>query len=62
MLVRLTRAIDAPDAELRAAALASQILGFVFLRYVLRVEPIASAGRDELVALIGPTIQRYVDP
>jgi AcrR family transcriptional regulator len=62
ILVRLSRAIDAPDAELRAAAVASQVLGFLFLRYVLRVEPIASAGRDDLVALIGPTVQRYVDP
>jgi AcrR family transcriptional regulator len=62
ILVRLTPAIDAPDAELRATAVASQVLGLVFLRYVLRVEPLASAGHDEVVALIAPTIQRYVDP
>jgi AcrR family transcriptional regulator len=62
ILVRLSPVIDAPDAELRAAAIASQVLGLVFLRYVLRVEPLASAGHDEVVALIGPTIQRYVDP
>ncbi len=37
------RAVDAPDAELRASAVASQMLGLAFTRYVLRVEPIASA-------------------
>jgi AcrR family transcriptional regulator len=62
ILVRLSGAIDAPDAELRAAAAATQILGLVFARYVLRVEPVASAGHDELVSLIGPTLQRYLVP
>lgn len=58
---RLAGAIEAPDAELRAAAIASQVMGLLFLRYVLRVEPIASAAPAEVVALIGPTLQRYVD-
>jgi AcrR family transcriptional regulator len=62
ILVRFAGAIDAEDAELRAAAAATQILGLVFSRYVLRVEPIASAGHDELVSLIGPTLQRYLVP
>jgi AcrR family transcriptional regulator len=62
ILVRVAGAIDADDAELRAAAAATQILGLVFSRYVLRVEPIASAGHDELVSLIAPTLQRYLVP
>jgi AcrR family transcriptional regulator len=62
ILVRLARGIGAPDAELRAAAAATQVLGLVTARYVLRVEPLASAGHDELVALIGPTMQRYLVP
>jgi AcrR family transcriptional regulator len=62
ILVRLSGVIDAPDAELRATAFATQILGLVFARYVLRIEPLASAGHDEVVALIGPTLQRYLDP
>ena len=60
ILVRLAGAIDAPDAELRAGAAATQILGLVFARYVLRAEPLASAGHDELAALVGPTLQRYL--
>lgn len=62
ILVQLASAIDAEDAELRAAAATTQILGLVFERYVLGVEPIASAGHDELVALVGPTLQRYLVP
>ncbi len=58
---RLAAAIDAPDAELRATAVATQVLGLLLARYVLRVEPLASAPRAEVAALIAPTIQRYVD-
>ncbi len=61
---RLAAAIDAPtpaEAELRATAVAAQVLGLLLARYVLRVEPIASATRAEVAALIAPTIQRYVD-
>jgi AcrR family transcriptional regulator len=61
IVARLAGAIETPDAELRAAAIASQVMGLLFLRYVLRVEPIASAVPAEVVALIGPTLQRYVD-
>jgi AcrR family transcriptional regulator len=62
ILTRLAAAIDAPDAELRAAAATTQVLGLVFERYVLGVQPIASAGHDELVALVGPVLQRYLVP
>ncbi len=58
---RLASAIDAPDAELRATAVATQVLGLLLARYVLGVEPLASAPRDEVAALVAPTIQRYVD-
>jgi len=30
-------------------------------RYVWRIEPIASMTDDEVVELVGPGIQRYVD-
>jgi AcrR family transcriptional regulator len=47
--------------RLRIAAAASQLVGLVMLRYVIGVEPLASADDDEIVALIAPTIQRYFD-
>ena len=40
---------------------ASQVVGLIVLRYVLALEPIASLlGRDELVAIYAPTLQRYL--
>ena len=29
-------------------------------RYVLRVEPLASAAPESIVAAVGPTVQRYL--
>jgi len=49
---------DHPDR--RAALLASQVVGLAMTRYVLRMEPVASAPADELAPLIGPTLQRYL--
>jgi hypothetical protein len=39
---------------------ASQLIGMVMVRYVLRLEPMASASPESLVAAIGPTVQRYL--
>jgi AcrR family transcriptional regulator len=58
---RLASALEGPDAELRASAFASHVLGLAMARYVLRVEPLASAEPEQVVALIGPTLQRYID-
>jgi AcrR family transcriptional regulator len=41
---------------------ASQMVGVAMLRYVLKVEPIASAAEDDLVTLLAPMIQRYLTP
>lgn len=60
LLARLATAIDAPDAALRAAAAVSLIFGFIFARYVLRIEPLASASHEELVTLVAPSLQRYL--
>jgi AcrR family transcriptional regulator len=58
---RLAAALEGPDAELRASALASQMLGLAMARYVLGVEPLASADPARLAALVGPALQRYVE-
>jgi AcrR family transcriptional regulator len=50
-----------PDVRAaRASLVASQIIGLVMARYVLKLEPIASASPESLVAAIGPTVQRYL--
>jgi AcrR family transcriptional regulator len=61
IIPRFARAIEEPDSELRATAVATQILGLAFARYVLRVEPLASAPPQAIVSLIAPSLQRYFD-
>jgi AcrR family transcriptional regulator len=60
------RASDAAPAasdterRYRASLVASQIVGLGFTRYVLALEPIASATTEDLVAAMAPTLQRYL--
>ena len=50
--------LDRP--ELRMPLVASQVIGLILARYVLRVEPIASLDTERLVSIYAPTIQRYL--
>ncbi|MEV4637188.1 TetR family transcriptional regulator [Actinoplanes sp. NPDC049548] len=52
--------IDEKEAPARAALVATQIAGLAVVRYVLKVEPVASADPDQLVAAVGPAVQRYL--
>lgn len=51
---------DVDQPELRAALLASQIIGLAIMRHIVRLEPLASADPDTLVAAVGPTLDRYL--
>jgi AcrR family transcriptional regulator len=51
---------DPVDASRRAGLVASQVLGMALCRYVLRLPPVNAMAPDEIVAWIGPTLQRYV--
>lgn len=53
-------AVDVEDAEYRASLAASQIIGLGIARYVVALEPLASASASDVVAAIGPTLQRYL--
>ena len=54
------RVLPPGGAEARGSLVASQLIGVVMARYVLQVEPLASASPEELVAAVGPTVQRYL--
>jgi AcrR family transcriptional regulator len=58
---RVAGAVVRDRAELRANLVASQIIGLVMARYVARLEPLASLPADEVVPLVAPTLQRYLD-
>ena len=56
---RVADALAVPRLRINAAA--GQMIGVMFMRYIVGVEPIASATEDELVELLAPTLQRYLD-
>ncbi|HEY5169319.1 MAG TPA: TetR family transcriptional regulator [Thermoleophilia bacterium] len=56
----ITEALGVPDAQLRATLVGSQLIGLSVMRYIGHIEPLASATVDELVAALGPTVQRYL--
>lgn len=51
---------DPVQRRYRASLAASQIVGLGFTRYVLQLGPVTSASPADLIAAIGPTIQRYL--
>jgi AcrR family transcriptional regulator len=62
VLRRVVATLDVPQAErdARGALVASQLVGLVMARYVLCIEPLASASPDSVVAALAPTVQRYL--
>ncbi|MGY2064584.1 TetR/AcrR family transcriptional regulator [Blastococcus sp. SYSU DS0619] len=62
VLRRVVGTLDLPprEREIRGSLAASQLIGLVIGRYVLQIEPLASASPDWLVATIGPTVQHYL--
>jgi AcrR family transcriptional regulator len=58
LLARAADALGLP--RLRVGAAAAQLVGIVFVRYVIGVEPLASAPEEHLVALITPVLEYYL--
>jgi AcrR family transcriptional regulator len=57
---RVATQFGVADAELRVELVASHLAGLAFARYQLKIEPIASAAIDDVVAWVGPTVERYL--
>jgi AcrR family transcriptional regulator len=58
--VQLVRVLGADQPDLRAELVGTQLVGLAVARHVLRVEPLASADHETIVAAVGPTMQRYL--
>jgi AcrR family transcriptional regulator len=56
-----TLGTDEDERLRRSGLIASQLIGFAMLRYVWKIEPIASMTDDEVIAAMAPNLQRYVD-
>ncbi|HEX2037501.1 MAG TPA: TetR family transcriptional regulator [Chloroflexota bacterium] len=62
LFARVSGLLADPQASLRVDLAAGHLVGVALLRYTLRVEPIASASTDELVAWMTPALDHYLDP
>lgn len=60
LLDKVAATLDVPDAGLRADLVASQVAGLIVARYLLCFGDLAAADVDEIVARVGPTLQRYL--
>jgi len=61
VLEPLRSALPEREADQRVQLVVSQMAGLVVARYLLALEPLASMPADEVVAWVGPTVQRYLD-
>lgn len=60
VLGRIARSLGTSQPRLRATLVGSQMAGLAMIRHILRVEPLASADQDTVIACIAPTLQRYL--
>lgn len=49
-----------PEAQWRASLVASQLVGLLVARYILRFEPLASAPAEQAASAIAPNLQRFI--
>lgn len=59
---RALESLGVPDARMRGALITSYLAGVMITRYVVKMEPLASASEDEVVAMVAPLLQRTLDP
>lgn len=53
--------VRGPNAEARMALVGSHLFGLAFGREILRVPALRALDVDDLVELVGPVVQRYLD-
>lgn len=53
--------VDEDERLVRSGLIASQTIGLALMRYVWKIEPLASMTNEEMLAAITPNLQRYVD-
>ncbi|MFI7096226.1 TetR/AcrR family transcriptional regulator [Streptomyces lydicus] len=60
MLQRVAGELAVPDPEFRAQLAAGHLIGIAVLRYVIKMDPLASAEVEEIIAMVAPALQRYL--
>lgn len=52
---------DEAERLRRSSLISSQLIGFALVRYVWKIEPLASMTEDQVLAAMTPVLQHYVD-
>jgi AcrR family transcriptional regulator len=52
---------DEQDRLVRSGLIGSQMMGFALMRFVWKIEPVASMSNNEAIAAIAPNLQHYVN-
>ena len=60
VFAKVALSMDVPQPDLRAGMAAAQMIGVAMMRYVIGFEPVVRASTEEIVALVAPTLQRYL--
>ena len=60
ILKRVVETVAPDQHELRAALAGTQLIGLGVVRYVIRLEPLASADHATVTAAVAPNLQRYL--
>lgn len=60
LITPLAKLIGGPDAELRAALVASQMAGLALLRLIIGIEQVANADIESLTEIVGANLQNYI--
>jgi AcrR family transcriptional regulator len=60
LIAKLLEVLEGDDRELRATLIASHIIGMATLRYVAKLEPLASAPIEDVVAAYAPSMQLLI--
>ncbi|MFF1815901.1 TetR family transcriptional regulator [Kribbella sp. NPDC058245] len=60
ILQPVSKALGAPDAELRVSLVATQLIGMAMVRYLIELEPVASADLQTLIDRLAPVLQHHL--
>jgi AcrR family transcriptional regulator len=60
LLLPIATRLGGARAPLRASLVASQVVGLVVVRYVVRIGPLAEASREDLVRALVPVFEHYL--
>ena len=62
LVARMAARLAPPDAELRVELALAQVIGLAMARYVIGIEPLASASGEDLVRYLAPVLQTHLAP